>query len=1194
LGFNRRSIYCSLILNTHHQMKKPTLIKSTSLTAVLICVAMLSSLAAKAQTTVALWDFENAAITNYDPNPAPTVDNSAGAVTIGALGMGIYPTPNDGTNDPDILLGASGDTGTDGITNYTQVWRIRAQGVTPANGWSSQAPVGTQGIQVSVDTTGFGNLSVAFDWYATTKGEANLQLQYTTDGANWHNIAITIPSAQAGTDCAFVDNTSGSDPNSVQGFYVHLPANGQQWITNLTATITDPAAANNPNFGLRMVNASTGVACVGANGTALNNSSGNWRFDNIALNGAAISPSTIVTWIFDNLPQVVNTNPAPSLDNASGTVALNPVGMQLFGGGTTNASDITQGVSGDTGSNGIVDTTLVFRIRGKTGNGWTSTAPIGTQGAQIDVDTTGYSDIHVGFDWYLTTQGEANLQLQYTKDGVTWNNIAINIPAAEAGTGSDGIAGATLVQNTGSDANSVTGYYISSSISGQQWYTNLTAVISDPSAGNNPKFALRLVNASTGVDCVNSTGSALNNSSGNWRFDNIVIGGIPASALLTPPTITAAANATVDAPYTVTFTDSLAWRGAITGIKANGTTLSPSAYSISAGQIVFTPSASALLQTAGLVTFAIGATGYNFDFVDQQVAAGAPAKLLVSSEPVAPTGNGGTLVAQPKLVIVDQYNNITSSGTAGVVASVTASPNGAWSFGAGSGVTVALTNGIAAFTNLSATSSAAVSVANITFAVTGLPYSSLTSSNFNIPAPVTAGFIPGDLAVEQQDLVTANSTFSMLELSPTVSNSVPVNVFPVPATGSNGLRQTSSASAGRLTVSDDGTLLCFSAALTDDSTVSDVTTLNPRGAGTFDSRGNYVLQTSYLGDGQDSDQARSAVTVDNTNFYMGDKGGVFMNDETTNNAYIGYTAANGANVRSLKSFGGTVFALQQEGGTDPTATVIAIVPQPVGSAPPIPGAPANGSQSLFPLEGFLPDGNVLDFYMLRSGNNGSLYDVVYYIDGTNTTSGAIYKYYYTGAIDGNTSEQEWAPAGDAFNGSGQTPPTPVPWVTANGGDGLCAVTNVHGGVDLYYTTGGGASPGNSVVMVHDSAAWNQPINLTATNVLYTVSGQSSLRGIAFAPVSSNSIGFMPIKPIVITKNSPHIVGFGASAAFEFGFTNAPGGSGDFTVWGSTNISAPFSSWVNLGHPAEGLPGVYQFSDSAVSGVPTKFYQITSP
>ncbi len=300
---------------------------------------------------------------------------------------------------------------------------------------------------------------------------------------------------------------------------------------------------------------------------------------------------------------------------------------------------------------------------------------------------------------------------------------------------------------------------------------------------------------------------------------------------------------------------------------------------------------------------------------------------------------------------------------------------------------------------------AAVIGANITFTVTGLSYPSLTSSNINIPAPATSGFASGDLAVEQEDLVTANSTFSMLDLSSTVSNSAPLNIFPVPATGTNGLRQSSSGSAGRLADSDDGTLVCFSAAVCSDSTVSDITTLNERGAGTFNAQGNYVLQTTYLGDGQDTDQARSAITLDDTNFFMGDKGGVFLNGQDTNSGYIVYTTGNSANVRSLKSFGGTIYVMQQEGGTDPSSTVLSVLP--------LPGSASAGT--LFPLEGFLPDGSVLDFYMLKSGHNGTNYDVAYYIDGTNNTSGAIFKYYFTGGIERNhPGQQEWAPAGMSF------------------------------------------------------------------------------------------------------------------------------------------------------------------------------------
>jgi hypothetical protein len=1174
-------------------MKKPFVIKTTFLTSLLVGLAMMFSIAARAQSTIVNWNFEGLAQV-INTNPAPTLNNAAGAVYANSIGMQLFGGGT--TNAPDVTQGVSGDTGTDGITNYSQIWRIRG---VPGNGWTSVAGIGTQGAQIGVDTTGYSSLQVSFDWYLTKQGEANIQLEYTTDGLTWSNLPITIPAAQSGTFLSFVDNTSGSDANSVEGYYVHSVANsgGQQWFTNLTATINDPLAANNPKFAVRMVNASTGTSCVSGTGAALNNTSGNWRFDNISVSGIHL-PGAIVEWNFEGLAQVINTNPAPTLNNSFGVVFANAIGMQLFGGGTTNAPDVTQGVSGDTGTDGITNYSQIWRVRGVPGNGWTSVAGIGTQGAQLGVDTTGYTNMQVSFDWYLTKQGEANLQLEYTTDGVTWSNLPITIPAAQAGTYLN------FVDNTsGSDANSVQGYYVSSvaNSGGQQWFTNLTATINDPLAANNPRFGLRMVNASTGTSCVNGIGTALNNSSGNWRFDNIIVTGVSSGVTLTSPTITPSLVATVDGPFTNTFTDNSNWRSAITGIKVNGTTLPTAAYAISAGQIVFTPSASPLLQVARTVTIAIAAAGYSSDLVSQSIAAGAPRQLLITAQPAAPTGNGGTLVLQPALAIVDQYNNATTNGTA----TFTATANGGWSFGAGSGVAQPLVNGAVAFTNLSATSAAAVSGATITFTASGtsglgaLPFTATNSVSFNIPAPATGGFIAGDLAVEQQDLVTGNSTFSMLDVSPTTQNQVsPVNLFPIPATGTNGLRQTSSGSAGRLADSDDGTLVCFSAALCSDSTVSDVTALNPRGAGTFNPQGNYVLQTSYLGDGLDTDQARSAVTVDDTNFFMGDKGGVFMNGETTNNAYILYTPPPGtaANVRSLKSFGGTVYVLQQEGGTDPNSTVMAILPAPAGSPnPSIPGAPSPGSGGLFPLEGFLTDGNVLDFYMLRSGNNSNVFDVIYYIDGTNNTSGALFKYYYTGNIDPVGQGQEWAPGGGVFNGPGQVPPTPVPWNTANGGDGLCAVTNVQGGVDIYYTTGSGGSSGNSVVMVHDSSAWNQAINLTATNVLYTVSKQSSLRGITFAPVSTNSIApFTPFRPLVISKGSTHLTGSGASASFQFSFTNAPGGSVDFTVWGSTNVALPFSQWTNLGHPIETSAGVYQVNDTSVSTVPARFYQITSP
>jgi hypothetical protein len=92
--------------------------------------------------------------------------------------------------------------------------------------------------------------------------------------------------------------TNSSSPNTVTGSYIsdNLLNNGssagQDWFTGLTATISAPNAANDPNFTIEMVNASTGADDVSTQGTALNNSSGNWRFDNVMISGMAISAGT--------------------------------------------------------------------------------------------------------------------------------------------------------------------------------------------------------------------------------------------------------------------------------------------------------------------------------------------------------------------------------------------------------------------------------------------------------------------------------------------------------------------------------------------------------------------------------------------------------------------------------------------------------------------------------------------------------------------------------------------------------------------------------------------------------------------------------------------------------------------------------------------------------------------------------------
>jgi PEP-CTERM motif len=264
------------------------LLKSGFLVAALTAMTVANRASAD---VISAWTFENNAIAI---NNNPTA--STGSGTASSVGMNLYATPNIGVTTDDILVGKSSDTGANGVANLTQIWRVRAQAGSSgaANGWSSQAPIGTQGAVFAMSTVGYsGAVNVSFDWYATTQGEANLQLQYTTDGTTWKNVPINI-GANATLGLAALTNSTSS--NTVTGSYIsdNLLANGslagQDWFTGLTATINDPLADGNPNFAIEMVNASTGADDVSTQGTALNNTSGNWRFDNISVTGAAAVP----------------------------------------------------------------------------------------------------------------------------------------------------------------------------------------------------------------------------------------------------------------------------------------------------------------------------------------------------------------------------------------------------------------------------------------------------------------------------------------------------------------------------------------------------------------------------------------------------------------------------------------------------------------------------------------------------------------------------------------------------------------------------------------------------------------------------------------------------------------------------------------------------------------------------------------
>ena len=214
-----------------------------------IAALLAASLQLAQAGVISAWTFENDAIAGNN-NPAP----STGSGVASSLGMATYATPNVGVTTDDVLVGATGDTGSNGNADLTQIWRVRAQAGTAgaANGWSSAAPIGTQGVIFTANTEGYSNITVSFDWYATTQGEAKLQLEYTTDGNTWHNVPLTLSAA----DTSLAVLTNSTSANTVMGSYVSITGSaGQNWFPGLTASISDPAAANNANLAIRMVNA---------------------------------------------------------------------------------------------------------------------------------------------------------------------------------------------------------------------------------------------------------------------------------------------------------------------------------------------------------------------------------------------------------------------------------------------------------------------------------------------------------------------------------------------------------------------------------------------------------------------------------------------------------------------------------------------------------------------------------------------------------------------------------------------------------------------------------------------------------------------------------------------------------------------------------------------------------------------------
>jgi len=1010
-------------------------------TAIAAALLAASLSAAEAQTTLTGWTFDNNAI-GLNASPAP----SAGVGTASAIGLG-------SSSNPDILSLSGSST-----PSLPYSWRI--QGTGGNIGWSTAAVIGSQGVQFAGNTAGYYQVQVSFDVYATADAEANLLVQYTTEGTIWHNATITSVGS-GGT----INNNSNPTNSLVVGSYLTLSSG---WNNQVVVNLSGISGVDNcAGFAIRLVNAATGTNCLTTTGSQYNNTSGYWVFDNVSIQG--VSYDAIADWTFENdasLPAPVN-NPPPAISNNTATATIMGFNLPSYvfadgSVGSTNYGDVTKSKApypstGPAGQN-------VWRLRGQNpGNGWTTAQPIGTQGAEFDVSTVDYTNIVLTFDLYMTSQGEAKMCVLYTTNGWVTTNIANQLAY--------GLNPTLIVSNTSANPLDLPGTYFFNTYGSIFFNDMVVDFTGDPTVENNPNFGIRIVNAATGIECVNYLGQPYNNASGNSRLDNVAFNGQFEGAYA--PTVTNAAVATVDGLFTNTFALNATWAANITAIYVNGVAVTNSAYTVSSTSIVFNPANSAALQTAGLDNIVIFANGFTTAKYNQFVATGKATKLTLT-QPAAPSASGGTLTNQPMEAVTDQYGNGTTNPYAAMYVVASVSNSVAWTLGGATNQPIV--NGSCVFSNLSATvaGSSAVKGAAIQFTIynytnTATHTTTLTnfSSTFTIGAPPVP-FTLGNIAAIQIDSVANNTTFSIVELKPSVAGqTTPVNIVPVSASTTNALRLSSAGSCGKLALSDDGTFLVFDAFADGNSATPDETFNLNRAVGIISNNLAFSSPVSYVSTSLGGSQARSACSPDNMNFLINDKGGLYVD-----NALV-YAQ----NDISVRSFAGTAYALTAKVAYPPTPSFyefvngggnFALAANVIDWGDPYDNTPEVGPTTP------PPDAVAQDFYMVAT-------NLVYIADqsgGNGLTNGVINKWMLL--ADNIT----WTNIGS--------------WTNADNVDTLFATTNGVGGVYLFYANGTGGQAGNQIIRLTDQTIYG-PLNLTATNIIYTAPAGGSVEGITFVP-----------------------------------------------------------------------------------------------
>ena len=424
------------------------------------------------------------------------------------------------------------------------------------------------------------------------------------------------------------------------------------------------------------------------------------------------------------------------------------------------------------------------------------------------------------------------------------------------------------------------------------------------------------------------------------------------------------------------------------------------------------------------------------------------------------------------------------------------------------------------------------------------------TQTYTFTVNLAAPFTPGNVVVQQADNGSLqNTTITMVEINAaaTSTQANPVQTIQLPGqivnsdpTQAQALRiNGSGGTTGYLATSSDGSLLAVVAANAlnnTDLTQTTAASILNRAVVTLGAAGNLTFQAHYTGG--TGNQARAATSLDNTLWFVADKGGIY----TTSAASPATTADSTTNMLNAKSFGGLVYGFS-------------------ASSPGVSGIVSSGAGigTLSTLTG-LSVSNDTDFHFISSGINGAAFDICYVCLGSSTTAGNIYKF---SLVNGS-----WV-----ANGS---------YATNFGGRSMVAAGSGTGAV-LYLTGGDGGHSGVSVVKLTDTASWNSAISInTASNVvLYTFAGGSTgpiAKGIAFAPTST------ALADLTIAASVPAT----SSSTFSYtltlansGAANATGVTAQFTLpTGITYVSATDNG--GNGFTASNNNGVITFSGGTLN------------